>query len=321
MTSGSPATHGTPDDPRLAGEPAEPRRRAPGHVDAAGPVDGRLRQRRHEEQRRHRRRQRSALRRRHRDTAHRRRQTPATPTPTGTASRTATSTSRRSDLNDDEYQTPNTYLPYPGKRPYPNPLFAGRRRRLRRRLAGARRGVRASGSTSADRTLDPLSYSDGEQYSIEPPRGATATASRPWRPPATASRRSSSAGRPPPAIATVTLLGRHRQVVRRRTTRTCTACSTSTASGDGVDRRAVLLRPRRRTRWLSDDERDEDADGLTNYDETHGRMLRRVLGVLLRDREAVLHRLQAAPTSTTRTATATASATARTTRTTTTSRT
>ena len=25
--------------------------------------------------------------------------------------------------------------------------------------------------------------------------------------------------------------------------------------------------------WLSDDERDEDSDGLTNYDETHGRML------------------------------------------------
>ena len=24
--------------------------------------------------------------------------------------------------------------------------------------------------------------------------------------------------------------------------------------------------------WLSDDERDEDADGLTNYDETHGRL-------------------------------------------------
>ena len=26
------------------------------------------------------------------------------------------------DLNDDEYQSPNTYLPYPGKRPYANPL-------------------------------------------------------------------------------------------------------------------------------------------------------------------------------------------------------
>ena len=24
--------------------------------------------------------------------------------------------------------------------------------------------------------------------------------------------------------------------------------------------------------WLSDDERDEDADGLSNYDETHGRL-------------------------------------------------
>ena len=29
------------------------------------------------------------------------------------------------DLNDDEYQgDPNQVLPYPGKRPYPNPLFA-----------------------------------------------------------------------------------------------------------------------------------------------------------------------------------------------------
>ena len=26
------------------------------------------------------------------------------------------------DLNDDEYQQPNAFLPYPGKRPYPNPL-------------------------------------------------------------------------------------------------------------------------------------------------------------------------------------------------------
>ena len=27
------------------------------------------------------------------------------------------------DLNDDEHQQPNAYLPYPGKRPYPNALF------------------------------------------------------------------------------------------------------------------------------------------------------------------------------------------------------
>ena len=30
--------------------------------------------------------------------------------------------------------------------------------------------------------------------------------------------------------------------------------------------------------YLSDDERDEDADGLTNYDESHGRMYRRRTG-------------------------------------------
>ena len=28
------------------------------------------------------------------------------------------------DLNDDEHQQPNKDLPYPGKRPYPNALFA-----------------------------------------------------------------------------------------------------------------------------------------------------------------------------------------------------
>ena len=27
------------------------------------------------------------------------------------------------DLNDDENQQPNKYLAYPGKRPYPNPVF------------------------------------------------------------------------------------------------------------------------------------------------------------------------------------------------------
>ena len=55
------------------------------------------------------------------------------------------------------------------------------------------------------------------------------------------------------------------------------------------DGRAVRRRPGRRRGaelrarldvggYLSDDERDEDADGLTNYDETHGRMHRRATG-------------------------------------------
>src|SRR4051812_29445775 len=70
------------------------------------------------------------------------------------------------DLNDDEYQQPNTFLPYPGTKPYPNPLD------------GNDADVDYDGDTlSLDeeyrlwkkfgtRTLDPLYYSDGEQYSV-----------------------------------------------------------------------------------------------------------------------------------------------------------
>ena len=36
------------------------------------------------------------------------------------------------DLNNDDYQSPNVVIPFPGKPPYPNPLFNGRGRRLRR---------------------------------------------------------------------------------------------------------------------------------------------------------------------------------------------
>ena len=69
------------------------------------------------------------------------------------------------DLNDDENAQPNTYMPYPGKRPYPNPLFADA-------------GIDYDGDSLTlgeefglwkyvgNLTLSPLSYSDGEQYSI-----------------------------------------------------------------------------------------------------------------------------------------------------------
>ena len=72
--------------------------------------------------------------------------------------------------------------------------------------------------------------------------------------------------------------------------------------------------------YLSDDERDEDADGLTNYDETHGRMEQEYWAACYRS-EKPWHIAFAAPAMSTRTPTATACATARTTRTTTTSRT
>jgi hypothetical protein len=68
------------------------------------------------------------------------------------------------DLNDDHYQSPDTYLPYPSKRPYPNPLFKD-----------AEVDYDGDGLTLIDeytlwlnhgtRSLESLLYSDGEQYS------------------------------------------------------------------------------------------------------------------------------------------------------------
>ena len=76
------------------------------------------------------------------------------------------------DLNDDEYQDPNQILPYPGKRPYPNPLFAdseldydGDSLRLADEQALWQYTYRA---TTATRTLSPMSYSDGMQYTLSP---------------------------------------------------------------------------------------------------------------------------------------------------------
>lgn len=75
------------------------------------------------------------------------------------------------DLNDDEHQNPNDVLPYPGKRPYPNPLFAdanldydGDGLPLASEQALWRYTYGVNGM--ATRTLTPLSYSDGLQYSL-----------------------------------------------------------------------------------------------------------------------------------------------------------
>ena len=73
------------------------------------------------------------------------------------------------DLNDDEYQQPNQNLPYPGKRPYPNPLYAdadvdydGDGLPLTPNTALERLRRSPGGSAAAGR-LRHLLYSDGEQ--------------------------------------------------------------------------------------------------------------------------------------------------------------
>ena len=177
------------------------------------------------------------------------------------------------DLNDDEDQEPNTSLPYPGKRPYPNPLDPSDvdkdfDRDVLTLSEEHKLWKYAIASGSAERTLSPLYYSDGEQYSMNT-RGAD--------------------GRRRPTLQTI---GYAKQV-----------SFLNWASDNGY--RTVMLENGspwwdhenvRTNYWLldfnrngeedgpeptyydfnangylSDNERDEDADGLTNYDEQHGR--------------------------------------------------
>jgi hypothetical protein len=75
------------------------------------------------------------------------------------------------DLNDDEYQDPNAVLPYPGKRPYPNPLFADAGKdydgdSLTLADEQALWIYTYARNHTATQTLTPLSYSDGMQYSL-----------------------------------------------------------------------------------------------------------------------------------------------------------
>jgi hypothetical protein len=74
------------------------------------------------------------------------------------------------DLNDDEHQDPNTYLPYPEKRPYPNGLDGtdgntdhdGDTLSLKDEYDLWKYTIAAG----AARTLSPLTYSAGEQFSV-----------------------------------------------------------------------------------------------------------------------------------------------------------
>ncbi|MDA0166460.1 IPT/TIG domain-containing protein [Solirubrobacter ginsenosidimutans] len=185
------------------------------------------------------------------------------------------------DLNNDDYQHPNYSIPYPAKTAYPNPLFKD-----------ADKDYDGDGLDLADeyhlwkytyevnhtatRTLVPLSYSDGAQYSLSVLAGGNGRRTptmnvTDYQPPQAFRAWAASAGYAQPFLpafnAQFDLYDMdHDGVVT-------TVPKRITNPGVDWQRRAEL------TYWdldfdgkVSDDERDEDADGLTNYDEVLGPM-------------------------------------------------
>ena len=190
------------------------------------------------------------------------------------------------DLNDDEFQHPNTALPFPGKRPYPNPLFPdadvdydGDTLTLKEEHD---LWVYTWNVTHTDpRALGDMSYSDGKQYSRSRiiPSGT-------------------HAGRHEPTLA-ASNYDKHQQFldwVNANGYRTVMLDDNepwwnhaavrnpyglfdmnrdgteTTVAAPGYWESELYYYDRYSDGYLSDDERDEDADGLTNFDETHGRM-------------------------------------------------
>jgi len=185
------------------------------------------------------------------------------------------------DLNDDEHQQPNKDLPYPGKRPYPNALFAdadvdydGDTLTLKEEF---NLWVYSTTVTKTDaRTLTPLSYSDGEQYSRSRRIADGSDAGR--RQP---TLRREGYDKQDQFLGWANDAGYGRVVVANLWWWTPlyslygdrAELPLFDANRDGnVSDAEKYYYDEDGNGWLSDDERDEDADGLSNYDETHGRL-------------------------------------------------
>jgi hypothetical protein len=183
------------------------------------------------------------------------------------------------DWNDDEYQAANGYLPYPSKRPYPNPLD------------GADGKVDHDGDTltlkeeydlwkftigrGAPRDLGQLSYSAGEQYSIY-----TRDAGGKRRPALAAAGYDKQADflawADGAGYRTVEVAAVGADWFASRTGYDIRDADRSgnvepTPNGTAYAAETTYYDQNNDTR-LSDEERDEDADGLTNFDETRGCM-------------------------------------------------
>jgi hypothetical protein len=182
------------------------------------------------------------------------------------------------DLNNDEYRHPTASLPYPGKRPYPNPLDAGDL------------NVDHDGDSltlgeeyelwhytvlqGADPSLQHLTYSAGLKYSIH--SGGNGTARVPALAAAGYDKQtqfvnwlatSGYAVIDLPDQAGVNFF----DVNRNGLVDPAPVGGQGHAESSFLDTHGASWASGP-DGWLSDDERDEDADGLSNFEETHGEM-------------------------------------------------
>ena len=179
------------------------------------------------------------------------------------------------DLNDDEYQEPQTVLPYPVKRPYPNPLFSDAGTDYDGDSLTLRDEFELWKAFRDHQGLDPLIYSDGNQYSAydrrpdgRRPGPVRSAALDPFRKQADfLAWAFGGAG-----YGNVWIAGHTYDI--RDFNRSETVSSAPETNGVEPD---YYVAERQYFDFdfdgkLSDDERDEDADGLTNFDESSGRM-------------------------------------------------
>jgi hypothetical protein len=192
------------------------------------------------------------------------------------------------DLNNDDYQHPNRSLPYPGKTPYPNPLFKdadkdydGDGLALSDEYNLWKYTYQVNGT--ATRTLSPLSYSDGAQYSLSAldqgvgVRVPTMTVAT-YQPPQTFRTWADATGYGTPML--FQLSGPHVRVPVDLfdIDRDGVVTTTPRWNADPLLRTGYQYKSERRywnldaDNFVSDDERDEDADGLVNYHEVNGPM-------------------------------------------------
>jgi hypothetical protein len=182
------------------------------------------------------------------------------------------------DLNDDDYQNSNSYLPYPRKLPYPNPLDGqdsstdhdGDDLTLLEEFKLWNYTVAAG---TAVRTLERLSYSAGEQYSVSTRAGGSGP-----RTPTLESATYDKAGQfvgwarshgyewvRISALTDIEWWNGGSLINIRDFDRD------GTVESDEQWDEATYYNHLRGTK-LDDSERDEDADGLTNWAETRGCM-------------------------------------------------